>query len=62
MQEIQEDRLTTTINVELDQLVTEGLLEMGITPDGEALYWPTRRGCQVLGMELDTESETSMPA
>jgi hypothetical protein len=48
--EIEEDRLTTTINVELGLLVTQGLLEMGITEEGDAVFWPTPKGEQILGM------------
>jgi hypothetical protein len=50
MQEIEEERLTATINVELGLLVTQGLLEMGITEEGDAVFWPTPKGEQVLGM------------
>lgn len=51
--EIEEDRFTTMMKAELWDLVRQGLLEMGVTEDGEAYFWPTPRGCIELGMEMD---------
>lgn len=36
---------------ELGKMVDEGLLEMGVTESGEAVYWPTDSGCVTLGMD-----------
>jgi hypothetical protein len=48
---ILEDRIRTGIRVELGIMVDEGLLEMGVNSDGEAVFWPTEHGARVLGME-----------
>jgi hypothetical protein len=53
MAEIVEDRFTTAMKAELWDLVNQGLLEMGVTEEGEAIFWPTPRGCIELGMEVD---------
>lgn len=36
----------------LSALVDEGLLEMGVTEDGEAIFWPTSRGIEELEMHV----------
>lgn len=45
---------------ELLQMVQEGLLDMGVGEDGQAVYWPTERGVVVLGMH-GTQSDLDVP-
>jgi hypothetical protein len=44
------------VKVELHMLVEQGLLHMGVSPDGESIFWPTERGIQELGMEAELDS------
>jgi hypothetical protein len=44
------------VKVELHMLVEQGLLHMGVSPDGESIFWPTERGIPELGMEAELDS------
>lgn len=46
---------------ELLQMVDEGLMEMGVSADGETVWWPTKRGCVVLGMHSDGPDTPGTP-
>jgi hypothetical protein len=44
------------VKVELHMLVEQGLLNMGVSPDGESIFWATEKGIQELGMDAELDS------